>query len=240
MSGTQAGFFDNLIVAARENPVSAALIGGGALWLVMGDNALTGAARSAAAAAAGAVDRGLGYLPEVKRTVASPTATDMDHEDGSSAGESFRAATDAATRSVSDVTDKVRDRLDEGAASAREQLARLSNVLPEKETLAKAQSSLGDMLDRQPLVLGAIGALIGAAFGGALRTSQLENEYIGEISDDVKDDLSQRGSAVSKALREASDTLLAEAGDMGAEAVDRVKQAGKDAAQGAKDKMQSS
>jgi hypothetical protein len=44
----------------------------------------------------------------------------------------------------------------------------------------KAQSTLADMLERQPLVLGAIGLAIGAAVAGAFRTSGLENEWIGE------------------------------------------------------------
>jgi hypothetical protein len=52
----------------------------------------------------------------------------------------------------------------------------------------------------------------------------------------LKDDLSRRGSAVSQALREAADTIAAEASDMGAEAVDRMKQVGSGAAQAAKEK----
>ena len=238
MSVTSPGFIDNLIVAARENPISAALIGGGALWLMMGNRRLSDATRQAASGAANAIGRSADILPELKRTVAPPTASDLDKDSGSGVGESFRAASDAASRSMADVTDNVRHHLDQGADFAREQFDRLGNALPGTETLAKARSSLGDVLDRQPLVLGAIGAVIGAAVAGALRTSQVENEHIGEFSDYVKDDLSRRGSAVSKAIREASDTLLAEAGDMGAEAADRVKQAGMDAAQAAKEKMQ--
>jgi hypothetical protein len=105
--------------------------------------------------------------------------------------------------------------------------------------VTKAQSSLSDMLERQPLVLGAVGLAIGAAVAGAFQTSQIENELVGETSDDVKDDLGRRGNAVSKALREASDTLVSEARDTGAEAVDRVKQVGMDAAQAAKEKVKS-
>ena len=49
--------------------------------------------------------------------------------------------------------------------------------------------------------------------------------------------MSRRGTAVSKALREASDTVMAEVGDTGAEAVDRLKQAGTDAAHAAMDRI---
>ena len=100
----------------------------------------------------------------------------------------------------------------------------------------KAQSSLGDLMDRQPLVIGAIGLAVGAALAGAFRTTQIEDNYIGGVSDDVKEDLSRRGTAVSNALREAADTIAADASDIGAEAIDRMKQAGTDAAHAAKEK----
>jgi len=241
MSSTQIGFFDSLIAAARENPLSAALIGGGALWLLVGDEKLKGAARSAATVASDVVDSGTSNLRAaasgLERTAAPPTAPEMDHEGGTIVGESLRAATGPASGSRSEAADKIRDRFDEGVAFAREQFG---NPLPGKKALTKAQSSLGDMLERQPPVLGAVGLAIGAAVAGAFRTSDIENEYVGRISDDVKDDLSKRGNAVSKALSEASDRLVAEASDKGAEAVNRVKQAGTEAAQAVKAKVKPS
>lgn len=71
------------------------------------------------------------------------------------------------------------------------------------------------------------------------RPPKIENEYIGEISDDVKTNLNRRAGAVSHPLREASDTLAVEASDIGAEVVDRVKQAGMDAAAAATAKVKS-
>ena len=151
------------------------------------------------------------------------------------AGDS-RDAAQTATDSMSEAVDRVRDRFDEGVAYAREQFAKMGNPLPAGDTLTKAQSSLGDLMERQPLVIGAIGLAVGAALAGAFRTTQIEDNYIGGISDEVKEDLSRRGTAVSKALREAADTIVAEASDIGAEAVDRMKQAGTDAAHAAKEK----
>jgi hypothetical protein len=37
MSSMQTGFLDNLVSAVRENPLAAVLIGGGALWLLVGN-----------------------------------------------------------------------------------------------------------------------------------------------------------------------------------------------------------
>jgi hypothetical protein len=170
----------------------------------------------------------------LQRTAAPPTAPEMDHDGSLRVGETLRDAGNAASDGVSGAADKIRDRFDEGVAYARENLDKLN---PGKESLVKAQSSLGDMLERQPLVLGAIGLAIGAAVAGAFRTSDLENEWIGDLSDDVKADLNTRAGAVSQSLREASDTLKAELGDTGAEAIDRVKQAGMDAADAAREKV---
>ncbi len=218
MSRTQTGFFDSLASAVRENPLAAALIGGGALWLLIGNDRLKGAASSAAAAAS-PVDVGARNLRSaasgLQRTAAPPTAPEMDHEGSFHVGEPLRDAGNAASDAMSGAADKIRDRFDEGVAYARENFGKLS---PGKGSLAKAQSSLADMLERQPLVLGAIGLAIGAAVAGGFRTSDLE---------------------VSQSLREASDTLKAELGDTGAEAIDRVKQAGMDAADAAREKVRS-
>jgi hypothetical protein len=240
MSGTQTGFFDSLTSAVQENPPAAALIGGGALWLLIGNDKLKGAASSAAAAASPMVDIGARDLRSaasgLQRTAALPTAPEMDHEGSSRVGETLRDAGNAASDAMSGAAEKIRNRFDEGVAYAQESFDKLG---PGKESLAKAQSSLADMLEQQPLVLGAIGLAIGAAVAGAFRTSDLENEWIGDLSDDVKADLNKRAGAVSQSLREASDTLKAELSDTGAETIDRVMQAGKDAADAAREKVKS-
>ena len=110
--------------------------------------------------------------------------------------------------------------------------------VPEKSPLRKRNRRLPTCLNGNPSCLGRSVA-IGAAVAGAFRTSDLENEWIGDLSDDVKADLNTRAEAVSQSLREASDTLKAELGDTGAEAIDRVKQAGTDAADAAREKVRS-
>jgi hypothetical protein len=243
MNSTQSGFFDSLVSAVRENPLAACLIGGGALWLLLGDEKLKSAANSATAAASSAADAGARNLREAasrfQTTAAPPTAPEMDDEGSFRAGETSREAGTAASDAMSGAADKIRDRFDEGVAYARENFSKLGNPLPGKEAFAKAQSSLAGVLDRQPLVLGAVGLAIGAAVAGAFRTSDLENEWVGELSDDMKADLNTRAGAVSQSLREASNTLKADLGDTGAEAIDRVKQAGMDAADAAREKVKS-
>ena len=243
MNSTKSGFFESLVSAVRENPLAAALIGGGALWLLIGNNKLKSAAGSAAAAASPMVDIGARNLRSaasgLQRTAAPPTAPEMDHEGSLRVGETLRDAGNAASDAMLGAAEKIRDRFDEGVAYARESFSKPGNPLPGKEAFAKAQSSLADVLDRQPLVLGAVGLAIGAAVAGAFRTSDFENELAGELSDDMKADLNTRVGAVSQSLREASDTLKAEVSGAGAEAVDRLKQAGMQAADVAREKVKS-
>jgi len=104
---------------------------------------------------------------------------------------------------MSGATDKGQRPVRRRRRHARENFWQAGYPLPGKEAFKKARSSLADVLDRQPLVLGAVGLAIGAAVAGAFRTSDLENEWVGKLSDDVKADLNTRAGAVSQSLREA-------------------------------------
>src|SRR5690349_2621374 len=121
MSSTQTGFFDNLVSAVRENPLAAALVGGGALWLLAGNDKLKSAASSATAAAAPIVDIGARNLRAAASTLerAPPTAPDMDHDDSFRVGETLRKTSGAASDAVSGAADMIRDRFEEGVAYAR-------------------------------------------------------------------------------------------------------------------------
>jgi hypothetical protein len=46
----QNDFLNSLVSAARENPLAATLVGGGALWLLVGNEKLKNAAATATAA----------------------------------------------------------------------------------------------------------------------------------------------------------------------------------------------
>ena len=241
MNKAQNGFVDSLLSAARDNPLAAALIGGGAFWLLLGNDKLKATVSSATTAASSAVDAGSRNIREAasrfQTTSAPPTAPELDSNDSSRIVDAYRRTSAAASDVISGATDKVSERLGDGLTLAQENLGRLSNAIPGKEEFSQVQSSLANMLDRQPLVLGAVGLAIGAAVAGAFQISDTENEWAGNLSDSVKADVSDRAEAVAQSLREASDTLKAELSDTGAEAVDRVKQAGMDAADAARQKL---
>lgn len=239
MTSTET-FLDNLVSAVRENPLAAVLIGGGAFWLLAGNEKLEGAMSSAMAAVSPLIEVGARNVgaaaSELRRTEAPPVAPDIDNGGSFRAGQSLSNAAGTAADAVATTAVEIKSRLEEGKSYVREKVAGLGNPLPGKKTLTKAQSSLADLLDRQPLVLGVLGLAIGAAVAGAFHTSELETEWIGEASDNVKADLSARAEAVSQSVREAADTLKAELADTVLEAADRIKQTGKDAASAVHDK----
>jgi hypothetical protein len=238
MSGTEIGFTENLREAVRENPLAAALIGGGALWLLLGNERLKRAVASVSAATAPTIDIGANQRSKAPNfTNSPPTAPEMDHGSSQHAGESLREATSAASDAVSGAADAIKDRFEEGVIYARENFSKVTEALPRKETIAKVQSALSDLLERRPLVLGAIGLAIGAAVAGAFSTLDLEKEWVGEVSDKVKEDLNARAGAVSQSVREASDTLKAEIEDIGSEAFARVQETGRDAMDAARGKV---
>jgi hypothetical protein len=235
MSGSQGSFIDGLTAAARENPLAAALIGGGALWLLIGSDKLKNAAGSVTSATAPLADLGVRAQRSASSTWEDTygsmrnRASQMQDEASRGINETVRNARTAASDAMSGAAETMSERFDEGMAGAREMFDRVGRTLPTNETLRQAQSSLSDLLERQPLVLGAVGLAIGAAVAGALAKSGLEDEWVGDLSDGLKTDLKERAGAVSQSVREGADTLKAEFADAGAEYVDRVQQAGQDA-----------
>lgn len=242
MNGSHGSFIDGLSAAARENPLAAALIGGGALWLLIGSDKLKNAAGSVTSAAAPLADFGA----RAQRSTESAwedsygsmrkRASQMQDEASRGVNQTMRnartAASDAmsgAAETMSGAAETMGERFDEGIAGAREMFDRLGRALPNKDAIRQAQSSLSDLLERQPLVLGAVGLAIGATVAGALASSRLEDEWVGNMSDSLKEDLKERAGAVSQSVREGADTLQAELSDAGADIADRVQQAGRDA-----------
>jgi len=243
MNGSQGSIIDGLAAAARENPLAAALLGGGALWLLIGSDKLKNAAGSITSATAPIADLGARAQTSAFSSWEDSygsmrnRASRMHDEASRGINETVRNAGTVASDAMSGAAETMSERFDEGVAGAREMFDRVGRALPRKETLRQAQSSLSDLLERQPLVLGAVGLAIGATVAGALAKSSLEDEWVGDLSDGLKADLKERAGAVSQSVREASDTLKAEFADAGAEYADRVQQAGRDALDAGREKL---
>ena len=243
MNDSRGSFIDGLTAACRDNPLAAALIGGGALWLLIGSDRLKNAAGSVTSAAAPLADLGT----HARRSAASSwedaygsmrnRASRMQDDASRGINEAVRNARTATSDAMTGAAETMGERFDEVVVGARDMVDRLGRALPRKETLRQAQSFLSDLLERQPLVLGAIGLAIGATVAGALAQSSVEDEWVGNLSDSLKEDLKERAGAVSQSVREASDTLKAELADAGAGYADRIQQAGRDALDAGREKL---
>lgn len=183
MSSTKTGFVDSLLQAAKGNPLAAALIGGGALWLLTGNEAIKVAAKSAAGMTSPVVDAGASAVRSAKTVFerSPPTAPEMDHPSFDMGG-AAREAAGKASDAVSEAMDGVRVRIGEGVTAAQDRLGSLTDALPGRQSFEKAQSALADALEKQPLLLGAVGLVVGATVAGAFRPSALENELVGPYS----------------------------------------------------------
>jgi hypothetical protein len=133
-SATGTDFVNSIGGAVRDNPLPAALIGMGLVWLFTGG-------KSPVKAALGATGSSLSAL-------------------GAQVNEGVRSAGGAVGETTASAFESVR-----AGASA-----------------AHMRAMLGDLLQQQPLLLGAVGLAIGAGVGASLPKSEIEAEYLGGAS----------------------------------------------------------
>ena len=229
----QSDFFTSLSDAARANPVAAALIGGGALWLLLGNQRLKDMAGAMINTAQPLADID---MPNVRTRAASlsekaEAASETIAEQSRSAGQTMKDGVNSAVGTM-------KDRIVDTVSQAGDVIQSVPNPFPSmKQGYGQAQSALSDLLDKQPLVLGAVGLAIGAAVASAFPVSSLENEWAGPSSDDMKAEVQARAAAVSdKALDSISD-LSSDVRGAAEDTVERVKRAGQDAVTAAREKV---
>jgi len=175
------GFIRDLGEAARNNPISAALIGMGAVWLL-----------------AGRSERGA----ELMRRSGISRLPDAARDAWEGASSQLRSGAEAAGETISENADTLRRRGNRAAEAITERGERLvrnaaeyAEDLPTRagNLLDDAKISMGDLFKSQPLAIGAVGLAIGAAIAAALPRTEAEDQYLGEGSDFVK----QRASEIA-------------------------------------------
>jgi hypothetical protein len=216
MNSRQSGdFFSGLQDAVRQNPVSAALVGMGIVWMFAGGNRITAAASllsPAARAAAAGVGVGLqnsadavGAVTESARAVGSRVVDGVvDAVSGASASVSETAsqAYDSVKGMVSEPNPKTNALPTVRAGTAAGMAGGLHNNL--KETF-----------ERQPLLLGAIGFAVGAGMAAGLPPTKIETEFAGDTADrvtaQVKDFASEQVDRVTETAKRTVDAVKEEA-----------------------------
>ncbi len=221
----------NLKHQVRDNPLALALVGSGLAWLMMGSGPQAGSLANGSHAKTGMPERNplAGNGADLRPMAASntnggsaggKTASSAPGSGssspgssrqgsglsgsaaalGSKVGDATSSVADSATRTMHDMRDGASDGIDrvtDAGAAAYD----------------RVQSTFLQALEREPLVLGALGVAVGAALGAMLPATQLEKDYLGEAS--------------AKA-RENAEGLVADG-------IDKAKDVGSDAYRAARD-----
>jgi hypothetical protein len=165
-------FVRDLGESARRNPVSAALIGMGILWLFTGNRPVERAGEI--------VRTGFDRIP------------DAAGDAFEAARSTLRSGADSIGEHVTSAKNALRDggagALDSAARFSREQADAVSEyaISGGADMLDTMRSNLNELFRAQPLALGAIGLAIGAGIAAALPQTEIEADYMGEASDAVK------------------------------------------------------
>ena len=202
-------FVSGLQDAVRQNPVSAALVGMGLLWMFTGGNRLSTAAAFfpavAKVAAAGAADGLLRTAGVVSAAGEGVKSLGERFVDGvrDTLSEATAATGDAATRSVEGVKSVA-------AQSAAQLRSTSAEIGAADYGVGQLQQNLKQTFERQPLLLGAIGLAIGAGMASAFAATQFEKDAVGETAERVTDQLKEMATTqVDRATAAAGRTLEA-------------------------------
>jgi len=169
-------FIDELNEAVRRNPVPAALVGVGILWMFMGGakNTILGKASSSVL---GGIGRGAQQASEAASRGVRQAGGAMA-ESLSGAAETAQAASGTTAAAASSAAETVSQAVASGARSLQ---------ASGQEVGKSVQQTLADMFDKQPLLLGAMGAALGAAMAAALPPTPVENRLMGDAAESLKE-----------------------------------------------------
>lgn len=235
----------NLRTQARDNPMALALVGSGLAWLIMGSGpaaprasgapagttaylrqASSGAHAGRSGEAGGAINaarEAAGRAWDDTSSAAGRVA-ESARSAGSDALGGVRDAAGSLRAAGSDALDGLRDNAASVGAAARDLRTagedRLAGLGHGAADLGhQARRTFADVLDREPLVIGAIGLAVGAAIGALLPASELEREHLGSTGEALRDKAStllDRGVAAAReAAGEVYETVRDEADRQG-------------------------
>lgn len=194
------GFVHGLNDAIRENPLAAGLIGMGVFWMLFRNSkvtsmagqipsALKGAADSVgAAAAAGGSSMGAGLAAagsQISNTArnAADTIGEIATNSTKTARENMAGVRDLANAGgLSDTVAQAADAVREGVRNSAQWGREFGTPL--KQTLT-------ENLERQPLLLGAIGLAIGAGLAAAFPSTDIESDLMGRSGSAAREKLEE-------------------------------------------------
>lgn len=240
---------DNVAAVAKQYPIPAVLIAAGSALILRAFAKRSGGGEGSGAAA---IARGEGPRPIAARSAPTPVARppqlrnpsvfqpapgrDPDGDRG--LGTTLASGGAALKRHAADAYDST-------TSQAGDAMQNLSRYLPHDRREVK--SKLSNLLEEQPLILGAIGLAVGAAIGAALPMTETEDHLMGSTAHRLRDTAADAarheidglraaaGEAVDNVRHSASDNLHGFVKDVGDNARTVVDKAGETLAPGSRD-----
>jgi hypothetical protein len=211
-SHARGGDFVNALQdAVRQNPISAALIGMGVLWMFMGgsntslfggggrkgifsttgqsEESVDGAVRNTAARVGSSIGDAANATAETTTQAAgvvrqaSAAVGDLASRATGDAADALASAYDATTNAGSRAADTISNATTTAARTMQETGTKWGSTV---------QLNIADLFERQPLLLGAVGIAIGAGIAASIPTTEAENQVMGEASDFVREAVSEK------------------------------------------------
>jgi hypothetical protein len=215
MGGAGQQVFAKLIDQAKENPMPLAVMGLGLAWLMSSSpKAPSSSAYGVSAATyqqadASDIDRGGGVGDGVADAVhsiagkasslvsaAGQMASGAGHKASEMTGSAGHVLSDAAA-SVGQAGQSAASGLKTSVHGATERASSIGG---------QAQRQVTDFLQREPLIIGALGLFVGIALGAALPATTAEDELLGPMHDRMLD---KGKDMATQALAQASDATKA-------------------------------
>lgn len=187
--------------AVRENPVSAALIGMGALWLFMGGGNMTLFGGRGRSSLVGSVAHGAGSVAHGASDMARGTAHAMSRM-GSSLAAGVSSTASGFAEAVGDTASRMGGYVgstlhgvDAQSAYRNPNFEGIDTGSGLRSTMGSSVSgmfgSLRDMFERHPVALGVAGLALGAAVAASLPITETERDMLGKANETVRSKLGQ-------------------------------------------------
>jgi hypothetical protein len=172
---------DGLNEAIRENPLAAVLVGAGVFWMLFGSK--VPAAASALSGAANAAGQTFADTGQTIVDAAGSAVADVSTR-ASSMAESVASTAREAVRKANTGSEETVGATNEGLSKAWD-----ASVETTSRFASETQQRLSESLERQPLLLGALGLAVGAAIASAIPRTAVEDEWMGSEASAVRDRL---------------------------------------------------
>jgi hypothetical protein len=232
---TARGACAMMMQTIRENPVPAAMAGIGLGWLWMSGRKANGRTQ---------------WRYDAQRTFAPTSDYDTLRTPYPAAGQRWSAEpeSDGALQHAQEMVGQVAEQVKQSAAQlgekAQQGVAHLSEEAQQSAASVSAKAQQGaayigakahegkqraaegfqDLLERNPLALGAVALALGLALGYALPETRVENRLMGETRDNVVDSAKETAREVVDTAKETAREVAGKVETAAREAIDTAKQ----------------